>query len=295
MQLLLKFIIFIVGAFSVIYIYKFKKLFLINLIKYKPQDNITEQIHKIQQQLKDKTNFLDHVSHEVRSPLHGVSSISQFLYENWESINEQERKRYIGIIAKSSHNLVNLTNELLDYSKFSAGKIVFHFVPIDLLAAIKNSVQQFQELNILSQDIKIIFIEKDFKEAVIYGDQTRINQLLNNLISNAVKYTKQGTIVAMLDSVNINKKDYWQFTLMDNGIGIPENELESIFELYARSSRTEENFFGTGIGLAICKEIVEAHHGHINAENNSQQGAKFEFTIPFFNKDTFAEIKNAST
>jgi len=294
MPLFSKFITFIAGTLLALYIYKFKKPFLTNLINHRVQDNINDKIKEVQQQLKDKTNLLDHISHEIRSPLHGVSSIAQFLYEKWESIDEQDRKKYIGIIAQNSNRLVNLTNELLDFSKFSAGKIVFHFAPINLLDTIKNNVREFQELNVLAKDIKFIFIDNDFQEAIIYGDQTRINQLLSNLFSNAVKYTKQGMIVAMLDSINIDGKNYWQFSLMDTGIGIPDNELESIFVAYNRSSRTEEKFIGTGIGLAICREIVEAHHGHIQAENNSQQGAKLRFTIPCFNKNTLREIENAS-
>ncbi|WP_341751344.1 sensor histidine kinase [Candidatus Tisiphia endosymbiont of Piscicola geometra] len=119
---------------------------------------------------------------------------------------------------------------------------------------------------------------------MINGDKIRINQLLNNLFNNALKYTKEGLIIAVIDLKNHENIPYWCFSLIDTGIGIPDSELETIFEVFTRSSRTNNNFLGTGFGLSICREIVLAHNGYIYAENNRKRGTKLEFMIPVYDK-----------
>lgn len=248
------------------------------------RNNSKNKILELEKKLFAQNNILDHISHEVRSSIHGVSNISQFLYENWDKLSEQERKKQIGVLAKNNRRIIKLTDELLDLSKFSTGKMVFYFTPIDLLACIKNIVQQLVELNVFNNKVKIELEDHGIKKAMIKGDKARINQLLNNLFNNAIKYTREGTITATINSINYDNKLYWRFTISDTGVGIPASELESIFEIFTRSSRTNKNFIGTGIGLTICREIVTAHKGYIYAENNYDIGAKLVFMIPAYNQ-----------
>ncbi len=248
------------------------------------KNNSKNKILELEKKLLAQNNILDHISHEVRSSIHGVSNISQFLHENWDKISEQERRKQIAILAKNNQRIIKLTDELLDLSKFSTGKMVFYFTNIDLLACIKTIVQQLIELNIFNNKVKIELVDHGIKRAIIKGDKARINQLLNNLFNNAIKYTKEGTITATLNSINYDNKLYWRFTVADTGVGIPPTELESIFAIFTRSSRTNKNFVGTGIGLTICREIVTAHKGYIYAENNYDIGAKLIFMIPAYNQ-----------
>ncbi|MDR0296407.1 MAG: HAMP domain-containing histidine kinase [Rickettsia sp.] len=242
----------------------------------------SNKILELEQKLSEQDNILNHVTHEIRTSIHGGSSIAQFLYENWDKMDEQEHIKYVGIIAKNSQHIIKLINDLLDLSKFSTGRMKFNFAAMNLLDSIKNIVQQFTELNVFNDQINIILINHGITKAMINGDAIRINQLLNNLFNNALKYTKEGLIVAVINLKNYENNSYWCFSLIDTGIGIPDSELETIFEIFTCSSRTNDNFIGTGIGLSICREIVLAHKGYISVENNRRKGTKVEFMIPVY-------------
>jgi len=249
------------------------------------RSNSKTKILALEQKLSEQDNILNHVTHEIRSSIHGGSSISQFLYENWEKMDEQEHIKYVGIIAKNNQHIIKLINDLLDLSKFSTGRMNFNFVAMDLLSSIKNIVQQFTELNIFNNKVNIILINNKITKAMISGDEIRISQLLNNLFNNALKYTKEGLIVSIINLKNYDDKPYWSFSLIDTGIGIPDSELENVFEVFTRSSRTNDNsIIGTGIGLSICREIILAHNGYIYAENNRRKGTRIEFMIPVYDE-----------
>lgn len=248
------------------------------------RNNSKTKILELEQKISEQDNILNHVTHEIRTSIHGGSSIAQFLYENWDKMDEQEHVKYVSIIAKNNQRLIKLINDLLDLSKFSTGKMQFNFVAMDLLSSIKETVQQLTELNIINDRINIILIDHSITKAMINGDKIRINQLLNNLFNNALKYTKEGLIIAVIDLKNHENIPYWCFSLIDTGIGIPDSELETIFEVFTRSSRTNNNFLGTGVGLSICREIVLAHNGYIYTENNRKRGTKLEFMIPVYDK-----------
>jgi two-component system sensor histidine kinase ChiS len=224
-------------------------------------------------------NLVNYISHEVRTPIHGVANIALFLHENWDNIDDQERKKYLAIISNNSQRLINFTNELLDLSKFQAGKMLFEFKEINILAIINEIFKNFQNMTLVNKDLEIIF-NSNITESWIMGDEARMIQVFNNLFNNAIKYTSKGSIIAELNIIYLNEQKYVEFSLTDTGVGIPEQELESIFEIFARSSRTNLSISGSGIGLSICKEIIVAHEGSIKAENNLESGSKFTFVIP---------------
>ncbi len=241
--------------------------------------NETTEKQRSGDKFEDESNLVNYISHEVRTPIHGVANIALFLHENWDTIDDADRKKYLAVISSNSQRLINFTNELLDLSKFRAGKMLFNFSKIDMLPLVEETVSYFQNLILLKGSLKIIF-STTIAKACILGDSARMGQVLTNLFNNAIKYTSEGTIIANLSLVSLDNIGYVKFSLTDTGIGIPENELESIFEVFARSSRTNINISGTGIGLSICKEIVSAHKGFIRAENNRRKGSKFTFVIP---------------
>ncbi|WP_425363609.1 sensor histidine kinase [Candidatus Tisiphia endosymbiont of Hybos culiciformis] len=277
-------VIFLIPVFF--YIYRYTTFSWVSL-----GGNSKTKILELEQKLSEQDNILNHVTHEIRSSIHGGSSIAQFLHENWDKMDEQEHIKYVGIIAKNNQHIIKLINDLLDLSKFSTGRMKFNFVAMDLLASITNIVKQLTELNVFNDKINIILINQNITKAMISGDAIRINQLLNNLFNNALKYTKEGLIVAVINLKSYENNLYWSFSLIDTGIGIPDSELENIFEVFTRSSRTNDNFIGTGIGLSICREIILAHNGYIHAENNLRKGTKVEFMIPVYDEK---EIQNVS-
>lgn len=243
------------------------------------KNNLKKKIFKLEKKISEQNNILDYISHEVRTSIHGVTSISQFLYENWGMLSNDEVYRQVAIIAKNNQYITHLTDQLLDLSKFSTGKMKFYCTYMDLLSCLKIITEHFKELNINSKiDIKLI--DNNIDKAIIWGDKTRIKALLNNLFNNALKYTKEGSITATIDSIQHNNQLYWRCSISDTGIGIPDTELKLIFKKFIRSSRTHKHFVGSGIGLTICQEIIAAHHGQIYAENNLNKGAKLSFLIP---------------
>ncbi|WP_342268275.1 sensor histidine kinase [Candidatus Tisiphia endosymbiont of Empis tessellata] len=138
------------------------------------RNNSKTKILELEQKISEQDNILNHVTHEIRTSIYGGSSIAQFLYENWDKMDEQEHVKYVSIIAKNNQRLIKLINDLLDLSKFSTGKMQFNFVAMDLLSSIKETVQQLTELNIINDRINIILIDHSITKAMINGDKIRI-------------------------------------------------------------------------------------------------------------------------
>lgn len=229
------------------------------------RNNSKTKILELEQKISEQDNILNHVTHEIRTSIHGGSSIAQFLYENWDKMDEQEHVKYVSIIAKNNQRLIKLINDLLDLSKFSTGKMQFNFVAMDLLSSIKETVQQLTELNIINDRVNIILIDHSITKAMINGDKIRINQLLNNLFNNALKYTKEGLIIAVIDLKNHDNIPYWCFSLIDTGIGIPDSELETIFEVFTILFVDDEPICHDAINLVLHYEqkykIISAYSG----------------------------------
>jgi two-component system sensor histidine kinase ChiS len=241
---------------------------------------LEDKIIKIKQELQSKTALLHYTNHEIRTIIHGISGISQFLTENWLLLDENNRQKYINSIYQNSLRMKSFMDELLYLLKTTSGKRIMNFTRIDLIEEVNRVIQQCTELYIINKDIKIVFEHTELGVAMINADQAMINQLLLNLFNNAIKYTEKGIITATIFATEDNR--CWKFSISDEGIGIPDDELESIFELFVRSSRTPVNSIGTGIGLTICKEVIAAHNGVIVASNNNNVGANFSFIIKAF-------------
>ena len=276
-------------------LYKSKKQYHITI------DQLNEQIAKHKQEteeakqkmikaesdLESRTALLRDVSHEVRSRLHGIVSLSEILSTRWSNVIESDRRVHIDSIFNSSFEMFKLMNDLLDFSKFDAGKMVFDYNEMNLVDSINEAVKYCNRMYLLEADSRLQLINKITDKALIKGDKERIHQLIMNLLINAIKYSGKGRIIAELKEINYSGKSYWEFILTDEGTGIPKDELENIFEPFTQSTRHKPSKkIGSGLGLALCKQIIEAHSGSIWAENNSSgPGAKFSFIIPTLNKE----------
>lgn len=234
---------------------------------------------------KTKSIFLANMSHELRTPMHAILSFSKFgLSHNIED-KPEKIEHYFTQINKSGNRLIGLIDNLLDVTKFDAGMMEMSFMKSDIIAILDKALS---ELVPLIED-KNITLKKNIPEKVIIVELSsmRILQVIVNLISNSIKYSPNNSLIIIeIIETTMTSEDQQVpailFKLKDQGVGIPDNELESIFDKFYQSSATRTNAGGTGLGLSICKDIIKHHHGRIWAENNieDEMGSSFNFIIP---------------
>ena len=225
---------------------------------------------------KAKSAFLANMSHELRTPMHGILSFSSFGMKKSESAERSKLNRYFSNINTSGERLLNLLNDLLDLSKLEAEKVELEFKEANLVSIFKQCLLE-QEQRI--KDLGLILDIKSASDPVIGEfDDIRIGQVITNILSNAIKFSPEGAEISV--DISNNDKGELCFSLQDTGVGIPEKELDLVFDAFVQSSKTDTGAGGTGLGLAISKKIVESHNGNIWAKNNPDGGAIFTFTLP---------------
>jgi len=238
-----------------------------------------------------KTNFLANMSHELRTPLHGIMSFSAFGLKKLESVERKQLGHYFESIHTSGERLLHLLNDLLDLSKLEAGKMQMEFAGADLQDVIKNVMAE-QQANLSEHQLNV---ELTPVNCVVKGefDKLRIGQVVTNFISNAIKYAPQGTCITFTATCGQLYKGTIEaigVSVADSGKGLPESELESIFDKFIQSSETDTGAGGTGLGLSISREIIEEHNGKIWAENRPDGGMLFQFLIPINQDGLFIEM-----
>lgn len=229
-----------------------------------------------------KSEFLANISHELRTPLHGILSFSKFGMEKIDSSQKSNNLHYFERINQAGNRLLFLVNDLLDLAMLESGKFEYVMSPFELEAITLFVVQAF-ETQAVEKGLKIIVQPATFSTQVLC-DSNKMTQVIRNLMSNAIRYSLQNsTITIQFEQVSPEGGEAGEkllkFSISDQGVGIPEAELELIFEKFKQSSRTDTGAGGTGLGLSICREIIRLHKGKIWAENNATGGAKFSFTL----------------
>jgi len=224
---------------------------------------------------KTKSDFLSNISHELRTPLHGILSFSGFGIKKHAVAQPDKILDYFQKIRQSGETLLMLLNDLLDLAKLESGKVTFEFRPADLGLLIDSTVDECNSLT-SEQNLTVRCQHPETHEEIVL-DANKLKQVLRNLLSNAIKFSPKG---GTIDISMLNKADSVLLSVRDQGAGIPENELGSVFDKFYQSSKTKNGAGGTGLGLAICQEIITAHKGRIWAENNPDIGANFLFEIP---------------
>lgn len=249
-----------------------------------------------------KSDFLATVSHEIRTPLHGITGFTQILLNR--SDLPKPIARQIGMIEQASFSLQTLVDELLDFSKVEAGRVVLIDRPFSVLIFVDNCVSIARgAANLKSIEIKIE-ISPDVPR-YIDGDESRLKQVLLNLLYNAVKFTPDGIIKLIVDVDSTDKKQpLLRFAVKDTGIGIPRDKQAMLFEKFMQvDSSASREFGGAGLGLAICKSLVQLMDGNIGLESEPGRGSTFFFTIPLRRavgplpnpSDNIAYISNTSS
>ncbi len=226
-----------------------------------------------------KTEFLSVMSHEIRTPLNAIISLSHLMEIENENDETQE---YIDALKFSAESLHSLINDILDYNKIEAGKLNLESTDFSLIDLLKNICESFK-FKASSKGVRLIFEVGELTPDRVIGDPTRLTQIFNNLISNALKFTHEGsvTISASLKGIK-NEHASVYFSVSDTGIGIPKEKIREIFEDYEQASReTTRKYGGTGLGLAITKKLIELHGSDIDVHSVEDEGTSFSFDIDF--------------
>jgi len=236
-------------------------------------------------QLKEATEaksaFLAHMSHELRTPLNAIMGFSELLLDNVPGEINDEQRQCLNDIYTSSQHLLNLINDALDLSKVEAGKIELKPEILNIADVINEAVETVKTLLDASKHTLTVSIEQNLSQ--VYADRSRLKQIFLNLFSNAIKFTPPGGKL----QIEANIKGEWcQINVVDNGIGIKIEDQESIFEPFIQIDTSPYvKMEGTGLGLALTKQLVEAGKGRIWVESEYGKGSRFTFAIPLVTGD----------
>ena len=229
--------------------------------------------------VKFKQQFLSNMSHEIRTPLNSILGFTNVLLKTKLGV---EQKEFVHAIKTSGTSLNQLINDILDLSKVDAGRMTFEKQPFEIRKSIKSTLYTF-DLKIKEKNLELIE-EYDSKiPSMLFGDSVRLNQIILNLISNAVKFTHKGKIIVSIKLLNENDENVTiEFAVTDSGIGIATNKINSIFNVFEQAEiETANSYGGTGLGLAIVKQLVEAQGGSISLRSKLGEGSTFSFILPF--------------
>jgi len=222
-----------------------------------------------------KSEFLANMSHELRTPLHSILSFASFGVKKYTIAKPEKLLDYFNRIEQSGRTLLELLNDLLDLAKLESKKVTFAFEPTDLRILVKSVTDELDTL-LSERNLNVRYEVSKFDEQVAL-DADKIKQVLRNLLNNAIKFSPESGII---DVTIYRAGSSVRVSVHDQGPGIPQDELEAVFDKFVQSSKTKTGAGGTGLGLAICREIIAAHRGRIWAENRPEDGAVFSFEIP---------------
>lgn len=238
--------------------------------------------HKAEESDLLKSSFLSNMSHEIRTPLNAIIGFVQFLTD--ENLTIEKRRYFIDIIQRSSSDLLHIIQDILDISRIEAGQIEISESEIHLPSLIKElfTIYTAHELFTQNPDIRFRYVIPDgVHQSIINSDNTRISQILSNLLMNAFKYTETGEVVFGYEVFEDNEKPQVRFFVKDTGIGIPADKFTYIFERFRKvESHKTKLFRGNGLGLTISKKLSELIGGRITLESEVGVGSVFYLTIP---------------
>jgi Na+/proline symporter/nitrogen-specific signal transduction histidine kinase len=262
-----------------------------NIIINKKLTDTSNELKKISDQLKhanqeliqkdiQKDEFLDTVTHELRTPITAIRAATEILHDDDDDIPNEVRKQFLKSIISESDRLNRLIDKILDLEKFETGKHKIYLSKNDISKTITNTVDSVKQL-LKNKNITVQYKETSQKIKAFY-DEERIIQVVHNLVSNAIKFCPE-TNGEISIKVTENQKQI-EVCIHNNGKGIKGEEFERIFEKFYQSrNQNVKKPVGSGLGLAICKQIIEHHKGNIWVESTPENGATFIFTLPNYN------------
>ena len=242
-----------------------------------------EKLRKIADKAnEEKSRFLAMMSHEIRNPLNSILGYSEMISS--EKLNKKVAE-YIKNLSSAGKNLKVIVDDILDLSRIEAGKLVLVNEEISILETIQNCKNDFQHIH-TNKNVELVFLALEKLPEIVLGDAVRIQQVLSNLISNAIKFTNKGKVVISLKiAAETKNKITVIFEVTDSGRGMSESQRLKIFEEYQQNELNDHRVYGgAGLGLAIVKRLVEAMNGNISVKSELNKGASFFIEIPFEKK-----------
>jgi PAS domain S-box-containing protein len=242
---------------------------------------------------RSKSEFLANMSHELRTPMHAILSFARIGHFKVATAPQEKLKSYFEHIRAGGERLLDLVNDLLDLSKLEAGRMQYVMARLDLRRCAQGVVAELAPLFDGKQ--LVCQVEATADDCHVIADHKRMEQVLRNLLGNAIKFTPEGKCISVGIAPDVMPAGRranddgtlaaLRLSIADEGIGIPEPELDSVFDKFTQSSLTSSGAGGTGLGLAICREIVHAHRGIIRATNRAGGGTVFDVLLPLPDKD----------
>jgi signal transduction histidine kinase len=256
---------------------------------------ITHQVQQIKKEKKFAENmaklkhdFLANMSHEIRTPINNIMGLSFLLQEEQEKNKQQQ---FAHRIHKSAQNLLDLINDILDISKIEAGKFDLN----EQIFSLSQLIDNIKSIVYLRAEEKglVFTINNQIKDDYFNGDAVRIQQILINIIANAIKFTSKGSV---LFNIYQNEKNEIIFDIKDTGIGIEDDKIQTIFDAYEQaSSSIKTTFGGTGLGLSIAKKLVDKMKGTIIVNSEKDKGTIFQIILPLISVEKNIEDKSTKT
>jgi signal transduction histidine kinase/CheY-like chemotaxis protein/HPt (histidine-containing phosphotransfer) domain-containing protein len=249
------------------------------------QEQLMEELRKAKEEAEEavrtKAAFLATMSHEIRTPINGVIGMTQLLAGT--EVNPEQAK-YIRTIQVSGEMLLSVINDILDFSKIESGKLELDEAPLDVRAVVRD-IYDVQLVKAKEKKLKFEVSMQSNVPPYIVGDVTRIRQILLNLVSNALKFTDTGAVRIGVrlasDQIPIADRPFkLLFSVSDTGIGITDEQMQRLFQPFSQATvSTSRKYGGTGLGLVICKKLVEVMGGKIQVESKPNRGSIFSFTV----------------
>ncbi len=256
-------------------------------------DNVILASRKAEEAAQSKQQFMSTMSHEIRTPLNEVIGITNLLLQGKP---REDQMDFIKTLRFSGNHLLTLVNDVLDYNKMESGKIVFEQTPFNLSDFLKDIMRAYS-FRSRSKSLEFEMIKDNDLPTEVIGDSIRLNQILSNLLSNALKFTQKGSIFVIIKELE-HKTDRTviEFQVKDTGLGIPKDKHEVIFDSFTQASPdTTRHYGGTGLGLSICKKLVELQGGLIELESEPGVGSSFRFSLAFGIPEKATAVQTAET
>ena len=261
--------------------------YMVNFIKnIRKDDKLINELKKANDELKYKdqlkNEFINVAAHEIKTPIQPIIALSELLQQ--EGINNLEKnKELLNIILRNSKRLKQLTEDVLDVTSIESGSFILDKEKFDLKEMLTVSLKEYEQMIPNKNNIKFFLEFKDNKEISIETDRNKLAQVIHNLLHNAIKFTNEGSITVIVERKKDNTYDKYDeifVSIKDTGAGIHPAVLPKLFTKFATTSPIP----GTGLGLFICKSIIEMHGGKIWATNNKEKekgvGSTFTFSLP---------------